>query len=323
MFPRSYTLRLDPWAAEYEGALQLSEPEEPEADVDTDIEAPPWAAIRPAPPFLRRVLFVDGVRRIEYRILIEHGDRILHGLLGACGVGTTEVAGAASVTEQTVERVVCVGGGLEVERLVVPVRNSGTSLEFVPLPTPDNSPAAPLLALQSLMRQREAELAERRAAEADLVLLDGPLAYVTSARGPVVGFVKRLVRSYLPPPRAALLRALAVGERTPLFLIKDVRHPRYSWYTRVGAGRTIDSSLTGVVRLETAASQDVRAACRLADLSTASLPRFASTLARDPRAPQNLYPVGALERSLRHRLGDPLVIRRAIEAHLQAELGVG
>jgi hypothetical protein len=59
-----YTLRIDPWAAEYEGSIQLGEEDEAVA-VDIRVEAASWAAIRPAaapPP--RRIAFVDGVRRI-------------------------------------------------------------------------------------------------------------------------------------------------------------------------------------------------------------------------------------------------------------------
>ena len=58
-------------------------------------------------------------------------------------------------------------------------------------------------------------------------------------------------------------------------------------------------------------------------MSARSLPRFASDPVRDPRAPQNLYPVGALEARLRHRLGDPLLIRRATLAHLHEEVRSG
>jgi hypothetical protein len=32
----------------------------------------------------------------------------------------------------------------------------------------------------------------------------------------------------------------------------------------------------------------------------------------DPRAPQNLVPIGALERELRHRMGDPGLVYRAL-----------
>jgi hypothetical protein len=53
-------------------------------------------------------------------------------------------------------------------------------------------------------------------------------------------------------------------------------------------------------------------AIRLADRVSASLPRFASDRHKDPRAPQNLYPIGGLERELRHRLGDREMAIRAL-----------
>jgi hypothetical protein len=34
----------------------------------------------------------------------------------------------------------------------------------------------------------------------------------------------------------------------------------------------------------------------------------------DPRAPQNLVPIGALERQLRHRMGDPGLVYRALRS---------
>ena len=49
---------------------------------------------------------------------------------------------------------------------------------------------------------------------------------------------------------------------------------------------------------------------------THNLPRFASRPEHDPRAPQNLLPVGALEKRLRHELGDVAYIRRLIEDHI-------
>jgi len=51
----------------------------------------------------------------------------------------------------------------------------------------------------------------------------------------------------------------------------------------------------------------------LANLSASCIPAFAGDSTRDPRAPQNLLPIGALEQELRHRLGDSIAIRRAIE----------
>jgi hypothetical protein len=136
----------------------------------------------------------------------------------------------------------------------------------------------------------------------------------------VVGFVKRLIRAYLDPVASTLLPRLEVGERTPLFLVESVRDPRYSWYLRIGAGRAIDSALTGIVRLEAGATAGLEAARELADLSARDLARFGSDAARDPRAPQNLLPIGGLEARLKHRLGDPAVVRRAVEKRLHAEV---
>jgi hypothetical protein len=48
--------------------------------------------------------------------------------------------------------------------------------------------------------------------------------------------------------------------------------------------------------------------------------RFASDATRDRRAPQNLLPIGGLEARLKHLLGDPAVVRRAIEAQLHSEV---
>ena len=50
----------------------------------------------------------------------------------------------------------------------------------------------------------------------------------------------------------------------------------------------------------------------VADRATATLPRFASQGHKDPRAPQNLYPIGGLEKELKRRLGDPRLWYRAL-----------
>ena len=76
--------------------------------------------------------------------------------------------------------------------------------------------------------------------------------------------------------------------------------------------RSIDGTMTGIVRLETSTATGIDFARQLADLSSAVLPEFATEWGRDPRAPQNLYPVAQLERELHHRLGDKALIKRAM-----------
>ena len=57
----------------------------------------------------------------------------------------------------------------------------------------------------------------------------------------------------------------------------------------------------------------------LAALSQVVLPRYASAEHKDPRAPQNLYPIGGLERLLRRRLGDRLLLERSLRRAAAAE----
>ena len=313
-----YALRLDPWGAEYEGSIQIGDENEP-VPVDIRVGQAGWGAIRPSPaPPPRPIAFVDGVRRVEHRLLIADGDRTVFGLLGSFGVGAVRVDGRARVGDDATGRVVVAGGGLLLDAFVAPVDGHG-SLSFEPRSEPENTPVAPVEGLQKAMRREEASLAGRLSAEVDVVFLDGPLTFLTAARGRVVGFVKRLLRSYLDPSAHALLPRLEVGERTPLFLVPG-KEPRYSWYVRIARGRAIESALTGVVRLETTSARGLAESRALADLSAREMPRFASTATHDARAPQNLFPIGGLEASLKHLLGDPAVVRRAIEARLHAEV---
>jgi hypothetical protein len=68
----------------------------------------------------------------------------------------------------------------------------------------------------------------------------------------------------------------------------------------------------GIVRCEASAALRADDVIALADRVAATLPRFASAPHKDARAPQNLYPIGGLERHLRHRLGDAAVVYRAL-----------
>ena len=69
---------------------------------------------------------------------------------------------------------------------------------------------------------------------------------------------------------------------------------------------------SGVVRLELPQSAGLRECAERASAVTGLLPRFAGVRHRDPRAPQNLQPVGALEKHLRHLLGSAGYAARAV-----------
>jgi hypothetical protein len=314
--PRVY---LDPWPAEYESALGLGESDEAPPPVDLSVETQRWAPVRPSPDWApEAIVFVDGVRRAEQRLFVEDAEGATHpGLLGSFAVGAAESARGGRILDCLVDRLSCLAGG----RSAPPVEAAvgAGKLFFRPETAPEDAPGAPLQALQTAMRRAEAALARRLAgAPGRLVLLDGPLGYLEPADEPVLGYVKRLLRDYLDPEAARLLPRLAVGERTPLFLIKGAREARYSFYLRVGPGGPADHPLAGVVRVETSARRPLEEVRAAADAATTVLPRFASDPVRDARAPQNLYPVGALESRLQHLLGDAELIRRAIRSALHS-----
>ncbi len=133
----------------------------------------------------------------------------------------------------------------------------------------------------------------------------------------VLGFIKSHQIAYLEPRLHAMVAALGPRERTPVFLIGG-SWDRFSWYLRLPGPRSHPWS--GIARLECAANVSAAEVIALANLSQAVLPRFASEEFKDPRAPQNLYPVGALEKELRRRLGHPGLIYRALRqaAHRRA-----
>jgi hypothetical protein len=95
---------------------------------------------------------------------------------------------------------------------------------------------------------------------------------------------------------------------------------RYAWYVRLSAPLPFDADLTGLARLEIADTIGLDTARATADTTTALLPAFVPGRGRDPRAPQNLLPIGALEARLRRRMGDIRIVRYRFAALVAGEL---
>lgn len=173
--------------------------------------------------------------------------------------------------------------------------------------------------LQEAMGRLEVRVGEHARSEApcDLVIVDGRLHDGAHLDGGV-GFVKTHHVTYLPPDQHRLVARLGPGQRTPLFTL-GTSWTRYSWYQRLPGAA--GSPWAGVVRCECSPEMSASAARTVAELASAALPRYASEAHKDERAPQNLYPIGALERELRRRLGDVLVVNRALRVAAQATRG--
>ena len=298
------------WPADFGSPVTDDGPAATTVPVDYDHEVPQtsWAPVTPLAPTTpdRPAWFVDGVRRMEARAWITGDDGVTApGLVGSWAAGAIRCDGTAIIKECRVDR------GLFSMVTGRPELVTRDGLVFAGCATEADTDAALRNALQARMRGLELDVARDVAANDELVVLDGPLR--RRLRGRAVGYVKTQHVDYLSEALRPVVAQLDVGQRTPLFVLSTDAFKHWSWYLRLAdLGRHPWES---VVRCETPADGvDLVQARTLADEVTALLPRFASSPHRDVRAPQNLYPIGALERHLRHRLGDAAVIGRRLRS---------
>lgn len=282
-------------------------------EVGVEVPAPAWHARRP-PGTARApdvVLFVDGILRNEARgwLVDAHGEA--HPTLAAsyaAGVVRCDLSsGSADTIAARVERAVlttapevaAVGIGPSRYRAhQVPVGGAGASHQHLD---------GRLRGLMSALEARVSEDARESSLDGDddLLVLDGRLrGRRTLPR--TIGYVKTQGTRYLPVELVRVVTGLPEGTRTPVFGLSTL----YSWYLRLpGPGR---GPWAGIVRVECSGDLTPQQAISLADLSTVTLPRFASTPYKDPRAPQNLVPIAGLERRLRGLLGDARLLHRTL-----------
>lgn len=310
------SLRADPWTPDHGMGFEAMGEETP-ATADPLVESRDWShSIRPGEPGSGTLWFVDGVRRVEIRLVATDDGRRVPGLFGSYAVGTVRCDGRAAFAEHEVGRSVVLAGGMRASRVEVPV--GPAVLEYEPVSEAGTDADAPVFGLQKAMQHAEASLAARTAASGDgLVLTDGRLGFLDPTASPVVGVVKRFVKRYLEPEHDDLLPRLGPGERTPLFGLVYEGQPleRYAWYTRLVRSRPSWHDHAGLVRCEVRAGVGLEEARTLADRVSGLLPAFAGRPS-DPRYPQNLAPVGGLEAWLQHRMGHRGIIRRALTAWL-------
>lgn len=308
-------LRLDPWHVDYGTEVSLSGvPDDTSvSDLSVEIEAAAWRPLVPSSQALlpARIVFIDGVRRIEARALARIGERLVHGAFGTFAVGSSVAEGGhARWGTERVERIIALSGGMSLPG-VLDVWPGAT---YRPVSSAADDADAPLRRLQEEMRLAESTLGrESSAAGGTLVVADGPLRF-NDQRGAAVGYVKRFFQRHDVPLTA--LAALPPGARSPLFAITGQGFSRYSWFVRLAPRGPADFDLAGLARLEVSDAVGLAAARGLADGTALRLPAFAPTRTRDPRAPQNLLPIGALESRLRRLMGDPILARRRIETFL-------
>ncbi|MDP8970179.1 MAG: hypothetical protein M3N52_06745 [Actinomycetota bacterium] len=284
------------------------EPTSAAVDLGVEVAAAKWAPLCvDGAEAAGCVTFVDGVRRIDARVWITAGqDKTRAGLCASYAAGAVRCdATSGRVELARVRRGLFSTAGAEAV-----LTRAG---DYSPLAVGGDGDDELVAGVQQ--RLRELEIAVAHAVSGgDLVVIDGPLRGRQQVPG-AVGYVKTHRVAYLPPLVADVVAGLRPGQRTPLFAM-TTSWSRFSWYLRLPVGVAGHSGhpWAGVARLEASADLPVAEAVALAHRTAATLPRFASAAYKDPRSPQNLYPIGALERELRRRLGDPALLYRMLRA---------
>ena len=322
-----FRVRIDPWEVDYGDQTPLAaldEHSDMQVDHELEVSDADWHAITPAgdPAPRERVVFIDGVRRLEARVQIRQGQQIVYGGFGSFAVGAVEVENSsASFGARRVERIAVLGAG---ECFPAPIQIR-SNLIYQPHSTNNANVDAPLRQIQELMRRAEANLASDLCRHDTLTIVDGRLGFEPEPRGVALGYIKRIHELYLPGKFIPFLASLPAGSRTPIFSIQTAKSgfARYSWFQRLAEPDPGATEMHGIVRLEVSASVGIDAARDLANAAAAWLPRTAPTRSRDPRSPQNLLPIGALEQKLRVELGDARLFRRWIEALVAKEASRG
>ena len=303
---------VETWAPEY-GAPAGEMLTETSVDVDlaAEVDAGSWAAVDPdgAARVPDCVVFVDGVRRVDARVWVSAGSNgagsePAQGFCASYAAGAVRCDGRATLVAAEVRRgLFCCG-----ERLDAIVTRHG---DYAPRAVKGETLDALVLDLQRHMADLEATVAISAGASTDdraLVVVDGPLRDRRHIPG-VVGYVKTHHVAYVSAGHAEVVGVLRPGQRTPVFGIGS-GFPRWSWYLRLPGA--LAHPWSGIVRCEAPPDLTIADAVKIADTTAVTLPRFASQPHKDPRAPQNLHPIAGLERELRHRLGDPALLERAL-----------
>jgi len=297
-------LAVEPWAPEYGSPTEEGgyAPQEP-AVLDLEHEPKDWEPLSPGGEPVGTVYFVDGVQRIEANVVVTlDSGEARRGRCVSYGAGVVRCDGRAEVIAAEIRREFLAPDKAAGD---IPTRHGTFTHHGI---TSDESMVF-VEALHKRMAELEAEVA--RAAPVgpdDLLITDGPLSGRRHGVKHAVGYVKSHPTPYLPEELSRrVVAALAPGQRTPVFRLGAGRP---AWYLRLPT--PILHGWSGVVRCEAGDDVSGPELFALADRVTASLPRFASEGHKDPRAPQNLYPIGGLEKALKRRLGDPRLWFRAL-----------
>lgn len=302
---------------QYDSLAERLSDEDISATVDPFVETRDWGprdGRAPSRPLT--IAFVDGVQRPDRRITAEGEGLPTPGLMVSYAAGAVFPGDTPAFRHVLVRRDAILAGGRQAP--IIPVQALNTCLEYLPASANGDDDAS----LQATLNERRSKLEQevvRRVQDegvVDLLVIDGRLPL--STRG-AIGFIKTLQHVYLSDQaHINVLHQLKPGQRSPVFAIQRQRSV-YSWFVSLAEPAGTAIAFSTLARLEMDAGEDLADVFRAADRTAAMLPRYASRPERDPRAPQNLLPIGQLERELRHQLGDVDLLQRFITRAFETE----
>ena len=302
---------VESWAPEYGASINTLSIDDTTDQVDLAVERPlhKWTPIDTGPTNVpEEIAFIDGIQRIDARIWIHEKGTSTPAVCASLAAGAT-VCRVNSARTQGVQiaRVLIAPASSNVD----PIITRHATYHFVP--AGDATPEATYLAVHS--RRKKLETSVARFINSDLIVFDGPLHGRNDQHG--IGYIKSHHKIYLPQELQTMLPSLANLQRTPLFFLSGgPGGARWSWYIRLPGPQV--HPMSGIVRLELPGTGNASAAATRATFISSCLPRFASEPHKESRAPQNLYPITGVEQHLRSRLGDPLLLERALRTAAHA-----
>lgn len=336
-------LRLDPWEAEYNTAYHaasIDDNNNPPID-NPDIEHSEWIRVKPEKTekqldslshIHKEIIFIDGSRRIEARGRLEdESGQSPFVALGTYAIGAVKCCAFHSkaaefidiekeVNIRSINRLLTVSSDgvyndFKIEG--IPNKNIGELNYEVSIAETNDSDSV-VVELQNRMLAREADLAqELQKKYPDALIVRDGLRRGKSQSKDVVGYVKTIHKLRPNLEQLNIIRQLEQGERSPIYGITDgAKSSNLEWFLRLRDPAPYLYSLAGIVRVQATPDMDIEEAAELADWLCYKLPRFSTRQHQDPRAPQQLLPIRALEAEMRRQMGHPQIVRRRIMQHV-------
>jgi len=304
-------LKYDPRPVGYDSVVNaMPEDDESTTVVDDAFEMGEWRAVAPeAPASPPRLVFIDGVQQYDARFSAEGEGWPIPGILATYAAGAICPAADEPLSELTVQRAAILARAARPSPIAI--RLASTAFTYHPEPAAGDDPAALESKLNHLRAEIEASIARRFVGHGDaFVVVDGRLPPDVSG---AVGLIKTPQRVPIAAEsQVRVLRELRTGERSPVFIRQRSDRRYYSWFICLRTPGPHDVALSGLAMVEMDESASRDDVMRAATLTASLLPRYAPSAHRDPRSPQNLLPVGQLERELRRRMGQREFVARLI-----------